>query len=280
MKKLTLCLAMVVVLLVSCKHEPKEFGTYSVSGERCYLQIFDEPFFGDIDTVGTKITYSIVWPEEGTMSMAAVRELQYLYFSDSTVNNIADAPDYWLDPNGIDGWFFYPDEAPTILPVDSIDEKQGYSYIILESTCAWDSNLAVFTICQESYPFGAAHGLHSTNYLTVDLETGNAIHLTDLVVDTNLLCEAVAHAIQDLEVNKEVRECLFDEFIDVECMPLPRNFTIDSARNSITVYYGLYEITPYCCGIQGVILPIFWLSKHVGLTPYAKRLFGPGCSVD
>lgn len=280
MKRLTFCLAVVVVLLVGCKHEAKEFATYFVSGERCYLQVFDEPFFGDIDTVGTKITYSIVWPEEGTMSMAAVRELQYLYFYDSTVSDMADALDHWLDPNDIDGWFFYPDEGPTILPVDSIDEEQGYSYIILESTCTRDSNLAIFTIQQESYPFGAAHGVYSTNYLTVDLETGNAIHLTDFVVDTNLLCEAVAHAIQNLEVNKDVRECLFDEFIDVERMPLPRNFTIDSARNGITVYYGLYEITPYCCGIQEVILPIFWLSKHVTLTPYAKRLFGSGCSID
>jgi hypothetical protein len=76
-------------------------------------------------------------------------------------------------------------------------------------------------------------------------------------------------------VNKDTRECLFDEFVDVERMPLPRNYTIDSARNSIIVYYGLYEITCYACGIQEITLPIFWLSKHVPLTPYAKRLFGP-----
>lgn len=275
-----LLIALAVLLLTGCKNEPKEMTTYTVSGERCYLQVFDEPFFGDIDTVGVKITYSIVWPEKGLMNMAAVRELQYLYFGDSTVNDIVDAPDYWLDPDGIDGWFFYAEETAKILPVDSIDEENGYSYIILESTCSQDSNLAVFTIQQESYPFGAAHGLHSTDFLTVDLETGTAIHLADLVTDTNMLCEAIAHAVQDLDVNKDIRECLFDEFIDVERMPLPRNFTIDSARNGIIVYYGLYEITPYCCGIQEVELPIFWLSKHVPLTPYAKRLFGPGCSIE
>lgn len=279
MKRLTLIFALATLLLAGC-HRDKPFGTYTVSGQRCFIQVFDEPFFGDIDTVGVKITYSIVWPNEGTVSEKALRELQYLYFYDSTVRDIADAPDYWLDPNGIDGWFFYPDETAKVLPVDSIDEEQGYSYIILESTCTRDSNLAVFTIQQENYPFGAAHGLFLTDFLTVDLETGNAIHLTDLVTDTNLFCEAVAHAIQDLEINKSVRECLFDEFIDVERMPLPRNFTIDSARNLIIIYYGLYEITPYCCGIQEVVLPIFWLSKHVPLTPYAKRIFGPGCSIE
>ena len=47
------------------------------------------------------------------------------------------------------------------------------------------------------------------------------------------------------------------------------------ARNDITVSYDLYHIQPYACGIPSVVLPIFWLSKHVELTPYAKRLFGP-----
>lgn len=277
--RITLWLLLAALLFAGC-HKKKEFSTYTVSGERCYLQIFDEPYIFDLDTVGSKITYSIVWPDEGTVSEAALRELQYLYFYDSTVSDIADAPDYWLDPDGIDGWFFYDDETAKVVAVDSLDETLDYSYIDLEGTCTRDSNLAVFTVHQESFAIGAAHGLHSTSFLTVDLETGNAIHLTDLVTDTNLLCEAVAHAIQDLEVNKDIRECLFDEFRDVERMPLPHNFIIDSARNSISVFYGLYEITPYACGIQAVTLPIFWLSKHVDLTPYAKRLFGPGCSVD
>lgn len=56
---------------------------------------------------------------------------------------------------------------------------------------------------------------------------------------------------------------------------MPASFFIDSARNDITVGYDLYDIQPYACGIPTVVLPIFWLSKHVELTPYAKRLFGP-----
>ena len=266
---------MATLLLAGCKHETKEFTTHTVKGERCFLQVFDEPFIFDLDTIGTKITYSIVWPDEGMVSEAALRELQYLYFYDSTVSNIADAPDYWLDPDGIDGWFFYPDETVKVLPTEDLDEDGEYSYIELEGFCTRDNNLAVFTVEEESYPFGAAHGMHRSDFLTIDLETGSAIHLTDLVTDTNLLCEAVARAIQDLDVNEDVLGCLFDEFVDVKRMPLPRNFTIDSARNSITVYYGLYEITPYACGIPEVILPIYWLSKHVPLTPYAKELFGP-----
>lgn len=279
MKRTAILLAIAALLVAGC-HRNKSFGTYTVSDERCFIQVFDEPFIFDLDTIGTKITYSIVWPNKGTVSDKALRELQYLYFFDSTVSDIADAPDYWMDPDGIDGWFFYGDEDAKIMRVDSLDEEHEYSYIDLQGTCTVDSNLAVFTVHQESFPLGAAHGMHSTDFLTVDIETGNAVHLNDLVTDTNLLCEAVARAIQDLEVNSGVRQCLFDEFVDVDRMPMPRNFTIDSARNGIIVYYGLYEITPYCCGIQEVVLPIFWLSKHVPLTPYAKRLFGPESYIE
>ena len=49
---------------------------------------------------------------------------------------------------------------------------------------------------------------------------------------------------------------------------------------NITLVYQIYHIAPFASGIQEVVLPIFWLSKHIPLTPYAKRIFGPGCSID
>lgn len=273
MKRLTFCLALAAVLMAGCNHEPKVFATHTLSGGRCYLQIFDEPFIMDLDTIGTKMTFSVAWPDEGMVSPSALRELQYLYFDDSTSVDVETAVKGWLaNP-------FYEDEG-NLQEVESIDEERPHSYYSLEGSCTQDSALAVFTAKTELYSVGAAHGLYTVRYLTVDKETGNVIHLPDLVTDTNLLCEAIAHAIQDLDANKETRECLFDEFKDVDRMPLPSNFVIDSARNNITVLYGLYEITPYCCGIQEITLPIFWLSKHVPLTPYAKRLFGEGCSIE
>lgn len=261
------------MLLAGCKHEPKEFTTHTLSGDRCYLQIFDEPFIMDLDTIGTKMTYSVAWPDEGMVSPSAMRELQYLYFDDSTSADVETALIGWLaNP-------FYEDESNS-QKVKSIDEERPYSYYSLEGSCTQDSALAVFAAKTELYSVGAAHGLYTVRYLTIDKETRNVVHLTDLVTDTNLLCEAIAHAIQELEVNKETYECLFDEFKEVDRMPMPANFLVDSARNGISVFYGLYEITPYSCGIQEITLPIFWLSKHVPLTPYAKRLFGEGCSIE
>ena len=195
-----------------------------------------------------------------------------LCFGDSSAAHIDASARAWLAKP----YLYEEDGENENTPVDTLDESREFSYVNIESTTEHDSTLATFIVRMECYGLGAAHGIYSVDYLTVDLETGNAIHLTDLVTDTNLLCEAVAHAIQDLEVNKDVRECLFDEFRDVDRMPLPRNFTIDSARTSITVTYSLYDIQPYACGIPSVVLPIYWLSKHVELTPYAKRLFGPG----
>ena len=276
MKRTTLLIALAALLLAGCKHETNGFATRTISGEQCYQVVFDKeqaPWGTDFFT---KTDYKLEWPAKGAMSAEAERELLLLYFMDSAATNFDEAAQRWLALP-----FSYEDEYDSERkPVEAIDKNEEYGYMHLESSCTQDSALAVFTVTSESFVVGAAHGMYSVEYLTIDKATGNTIHIDDLVTDTNLLCEAVARAIQDLDVNKDIRECLFDEFRDAARMPMPDNFVVDSARNSITVVYSLYEIAPYACGIQSVVLPIFWLSKHVPLTPYAKRLFGPGCSVE
>lgn len=280
MKRLMYCLALGALFMAACKQDAKDFKTHSDSGSRCYLQVFDKPFIEGVDTIGMKITYSLEFPDEGMVSPAARRALQYLYFGDSNITSMTDAIEKRMKKDGVDDWFFYAGEDAKILPVESIDENRPYSNLDIKGSCQQDSLLVTFTVMSEEFPFGAAHGLYSVDYLILDRLTGNAVQLSDLVVDTNLLCEAIAHAIQDLEVNKDTRECLFDEFKEADRMPMPRNFVIDSSRDMIIVVYGLYEITPYCCGIQSIVLPIFWLSKHVPLTPYAKKLFGEGSYIE
>lgn len=275
MKRIITCLALTALMLTGC-HKTKEFTTHTISGEQCYLLTFDEEMGPWGTSIGLKNSLSVAWPDKGTISRDAERELILRCFGDSTSANAHEAMQRWLASS-----LFFEEENPKVEPTDSliVTSEFGYSYNDLDVTYTEDSALVTYIIKCESYFAGAAHGMYSFDNLTIDKATGNVIHLTDLVTDTNLLCEAVAHAIQDLEVNKDIRDCLFDEFIDVERMPLPHNFTVDSAHNGIIVYYGLYEIASYACGIQEVVLPIFWLSKHVPLTPYAKELFGPGCSL-
>ena len=276
MKRTTILLTLAALLLVGCRHGANELTTRTISGEKCYQVLFDNdeaPWGTDFYT---KADFKLEWPAKGAMSAEAERELLLLYFMDSAATDFDEAAQRWLATP-----FSYEEEMDCERkPVKSIDDNEEYGYMHLESSCTQDSVLAVFTVNTESFVLGAAHGMYSVDYLTIDKTTGNAVHIEDLVTDTNMLCEAVARAIQDLDVNKDTRECLFDEFRDTDRMPMPGNFIVDSARNSIMVVYGLYEITPYCCGIQSVVLPIFWLSKHVPLTPYAKRLFGPDSHLE
>lgn len=277
MKRTILFIALSALLMAGCHqkaNEEKTFNIHNCNGEKCYQLTFSEEQGPWGNTVEMVVSYMVAWPDEGCLPPAAERELQYFYFGDST-NTFEVAAKGWLEKT-----FFYDNEEEyEKAPIDQVDDESDFCYVTLESECARDSQLVTFLALRESLIAGAAHGMHSADYLTFDLETGRSVHLADLVSDTTLLCEAIAHAIQDLEVNKGMRDCLFDEFRDVERMPMPHNFTIDSERNFITVYYALYEIAPYACGIQEVILPIFWLSKHVALTPYAKRLFGPESSL-
>lgn len=269
MKRPLLIIALAALTLAACNHSDKEFSTRQLQG-RSFLYHSEGP--DDPYPIYEKNSYSLLWPHQGLLSDEALHELMILYFDDSSSTNIDEVASLWLNR------ILFSDEDNLVgQTLDTFpDSIEFYSEMHIESTCEQDNDLAVFHVNAECYSAGAAHGLYTANTLTVDKHTGRPVHLDDLVSDTSLLSQAVARAIQDLDINKDVRECLFDEYIDADRMPMPTDFFIDSARTSIVVGYGLYHITPYACGIPYVVLPIYWLSKHVPLSPYAKRLFGPG----
>jgi hypothetical protein len=283
MKQLIITLSLAAVLMTACGGESKktealdrdsihdtaapalkEFKTFTLSDQLCFIVDEEDPVAPEFKTTGVKEKYSIVCPEKGMMTDDAMAELADLYFGSGASSDFREAASAWRKKI-IESYS---------KPVKSFDEDLPHSYAEMSSSCRQDSNLATFIISYANYNVGAAHGMHSVQYVTVDVETGNIIHLPDLI-DTSRLGYAVARAIQDLDVNSDTRECLFDEYQNVDVMPSSYNFFIDSTRSTINIVYELYHITPYCCGIQTVVLPIFWLSKHLTLTPYAKRLFGP-----
>ena len=265
-KKLTVTLALAALLLAGCNHD-KEFATSGMADSLC-LYYSDGP--DDSWPIYEKNSYSVAWPAEGTLSAAAQRELMALCFDDSAAASVEDAAQRWLRRI-----WFTDDESLQGEVIGAIADTIEHSYVHLQSTCRTDSALATFTVNTESYGAGAAHGLYSSHTLTVDLVSGNVVRLTDLVSDTNLLCEAIARAIFDLEANRDVRECLFDEYQGVDRMPMPADFFVDSARNNITVSYDLYHIQPYACGIPSVVLPVFWLSKHSSSPPTPSASSAP-----
>lgn len=284
MKQQILALALATVLLAACGGEKaktendslpivadsvdeaattKEFKTFTVKDQLCFV-VHDEELGPEYETYYVRERFSVVWPEEGMMTEKAMKELMSFYFNVEPTTDIKKGVAEWRD-NVIHK---VPGEM-----VKNIDEDKPYSYSEVNSTCSQSGNIATFFIGYGNYDIGAIHGLYGEQYLTVDVESGEIVNLDDLI-DTSRLCRVVARAIHELDDNSDIQGCLFDEYINAKEMPMTMNFFIDSAHTSINVVYDLYHITPYCCGIQHVALPVKWLSKQVSFTPYGRRLLG------
>lgn len=276
MKKTMLCLLIASTILVACNQKPKEFKTYSYEDKRCFIVTCDEEFLPGGDDLAVENSLSLQWPARGFFPPDVEAELLLRTFGDSTATSFSQAADRWLSNT----WLYEDDMSRFhIQPLDSIGNREHYTYAKMENKITRDSNLVTMLITTESFAAYAAHGLYTTEYVVMDLDTKNIVHLNDLV-DTAQLGEVIIRAIEDLEVNKDTRDCMFDEYRTAGRVAVPRDFYIDSTRSVIYLVFQQYDITPYACGIQHVALPIFWLSKHIPLTPYCKELFGPGCSID
>ena len=248
---------------------------FSLKADSCYFVITD------IYKMGLENKYSVQWPAEGMLAPEAERELLVALFGDSTATSFDEAASRWVKTNGYVESFGIEQGDMEVrgCQVDSKpdvpDELLCYDYV--NCKIEENGNLLEFYIFSENY-MGGAHGVHYFQSLVYDRDAARMIRLADLV-DTTDFGEVVARAIEDLSANETVRECLFDEELLGDQFPVSTNFYIDSTRSTITLIYQIYEITPYACGTQEVVMPIFWLSKHRELTPYAKDIFGEGCSL-
>jgi hypothetical protein len=274
MKKTINLLSAVLLVLAfaACRQTEPQPAFQTLQDSSAFLLTADEQLWPpESDTLGVSNSYCLAWPAEGLLSPEAEQELLLLTFGDSAATSFQQAADAWLATT-----WFYEEDVPHLHrhPADSVPSRLPSNYGHLHSTATFDSTLILFTISSETGAAFAAHGVYATRYLTADRSTGRTVHLNDLV-DTALLGPVIVRAIEDLVVNRPVQESLFDEFRGIPSMPMPDDFFIDSARTCITLVYPLYSIAPYACGIQSIVLPIFWLSKHIPLTPYAKELFGP-----
>ncbi len=269
-KKIILVLTSILLLTIACRQQQTQFTTRTIQDKRCLEKVFNEtlPIIED-NRWQVENKYSIQWPDKGCLSTELERVLIQHIFADTTARTIEDAAEQFLNETWQDD-----EETLSIRTIDSISVT-SYSYALITGTCLIDDNLATFTINKEFYTVGAAHGYYMTDNVTIDLNTQKIIHLEDLI-DTAELGEILIRALEDLVVNREdgnTTDCLFDEY--KERLPLPDCFFIDSTRSVITAVYNPYSVQPYCCGMLFVKMPVFWLSKHTPLTPYAKEIFGP-----
>ena len=248
------------------------FTTHNVKDEQNYIIYSDEefPFGGNV--IGLLNSYNIVWPDEGMLTHNAERELLRRYFLDDEAKDFESASRYWILDDS-----YYLENGCEVMRTNYKDDSLQYSYSRIESSCEQHNDIATINIYREMYNIGAVHGLYSSEYVNIDVTHGTIIHLNDLV-DTNLLGPVIVRAVEDLTINSDVLKALLDQ--NPERLPVPPDFTIDSTRSTITLVYQVYEIASYADGIQEIVLPIFWLSKHIPLTPYAKRIFGPESYIE
>lgn len=277
MKKiLSLTLILTIVVLTGCGKKNGPFTTFSLSGSHSYMVKTDDPYLPEtLNPCGVENSYSLVWPTKGMMTKEAEKELIMQVFNDSTSTSVNEASQRWLS----NLWLYEDTKALETKTVDSVTGKESYTYAHLSNDIKQHDNLVTFITSTETFLAGAAHGLYTVQYLTYDRKAKRVIHLNDLV-DTSKMGEAVVRAIEDLVVNKDISDCMFEEYHKSGKVAVVDNFFIDSTRSTITIVFQQYDIAPYACGLQSVVLPIFWLSKHVELTPYAKKLFGKGSYLE
>lgn len=269
--KLIAILFVTIGILTGCNKPLGSFATISIAGSHCFMVKTDDPYLPEeMNPYGVENSYTLVWPLKGMMTPEAEKELIRQVFADSTAASVKEASDKWLK-----NMWLYDDEVKAVStkPLDKVDNQKQYTYAHLQNSVREDGELVTFTNATETFLAGAAHGAYVVEYFTYDRKKKRVLHLNDLV-DTAQMSEVVVRAIQDLTVNKEVLDCMYDEYRTAEKIIVPDNFFIDSTRSTINIVFQQYDITPYACGLQTVVVPIYWLSKHTELTPYAKKLFG------
>ena len=278
---ITSILVVTAFLSVGCRHKTESLETSAKTVPFTFSLKADSSYFviPDIHMMGLENKYSVEWPDEGMLTSEAERELLTLLFDDSTASSFDEAASRWVSTNGYVESFGPEAGDMEAWQVDSKPDVEDVYFCndYVDSKIEENGNLLGFSVYQERY-MGGAHGIHYFRYLTYDRNKERMIRLSDLV-DTTDFGEVVVRAIEDLEINKPVRECLLEEDLSPRYFFLPEDFYIDSTRSTITLVYQVYEIACYACGTQEVVLPIFWLSKHRNLTPYAKEIFGEGCSL-
>ena len=282
--KRTFFVVLAAMLMVSCGNSQKNKAIDKISlqdftGQNC-IEITTKEEIDNVKDNHMQVEniYSINWPDISGFSPEIKRQLVMLAFGDSSAMTFEEASERFLASTWVDDDTFFGGITSNV-KVDSIFIVP-YSYVHLDGFCDQDSNLLLFTVNEERYCAYTDKTTLTTRMLTVDLATGDIVQLCDLV-DTSKLGEVMLRALEDVAVNKEngnFTKYLFDDYS--ERLPQPDGFFIDNTRSVIVAYFNPGHVQYPICGTLEVIMPVFWLSKHIPLSEYAKELFGPDSYIE
>ncbi len=179
--------------------------------------------------------------------------------------------------------FYVDDYLRSLEPVYKEDLKNNsdknmvgswYSYYkhLHGSVQYYAQDLLVYKVHTEEYT-GGAHGMYTTNFFNMDLNTLRLLQLDDLfgVPDYHeIVTDLIWNQLMAMH-NVTSHEALEDLGYGVNGEVAPtENFYLSA--EGITFYYNVYDIAPYSNGPVSVTIPFVMMTKILSTHPVLKEL--------
>lgn len=215
-----------------------------------------KPSYAQMSTTGV---YPTSW---GSIDLKPLQKhlLREAYGTDTL--RLKDAIEYYaLHPSGLieDGKMV--ELAPATLLRDSTMSEQSAVIAIKSMT----SELLSMSVTNYTYPYGTAHGMHSTTYINFYVPTAQ-------VLDQKLVFDEKHHndIVKVIRKAAESQYAKQDTGVDANEIDAFDNFYISDS--AFTFVYAPYTIGPYSAGEVNVTVDSYLLYDY--LTPLGKAIFG------
>ncbi|AKL94433.1 putative protein with DUF3298 domain [Clostridium aceticum] len=119
-----------------------------------------------------------------------------------------------------------------------------------------EANILSMLVYINSYSKGAAHGLTAVKAINVDLSTGKVYDLQDLFIKNSDYIEKINEVIKEEIIEKNIPLLVEFETIDKK-----QDFYL--TKDHLTIFFQLYEYTPYAYGIPEFEIPYTVLASTI-----------------
>lgn len=134
-------------------------------------------------------------------------------------------------------------EMSQVKPISPLAQLD-YSYTADFNISLFKNKLLVLELYGYNYPFGAAHGMPSKNYVHIDLVTGEFYQLEDLFKTSIDYVKILSSIIESEIKNNPAYSYIFpDSYTGIKA---DQPFYLD--ENNLYIYFIPYEIAPYAAG--------------------------------
>ncbi|WP_018248435.1 WG repeat-containing protein [Orenia marismortui] len=133
----------------------------------------------------------------------------------------------------------------------NFDEDLYYDYQAEFEIEFYNKSLLVLEFSSYEYPFGAAHGMPSLDYLHIDLKSGEFYNLSDLFKANSDYVSIITKLIkEEIESQGEDSMIWLDEYQGIEGN---QNFIL--GEEALSIYFYPYQIAPYSEGFPTFKIP-------------------------